>query len=111
MRIVTACLGICLLSASIAPPNAQAGRYQPAASKNPVQTSSLGSERSRMESPEMLIFRRARLRAQERTYRIETRKRLGLSLLRPGPIRYWPWQRPVYPVSFVSPFQVYMIGY
>lgn len=110
MRIVIACLGICLLAAFTSPAQAQNRRHERTTSLNPPQTSASRSERSRVESPEMLIFRRAQHRAKLRTARIEARKNLGVSMLRPGPIRYVLWPDPFHPVY---PFNtlVYVQGF
>ena len=105
MRIAIACLGICLLPHCMESAEAQVAlRHRSASSQDSEESPNVWNKRSRVTSPEMLIFQRAQRRAQERSNRIATRQRLGLSKLRPGPIRYWRqvygWPRPAYVTAY-----------
>ena len=109
MRTLLACFGVCLVVA-VQPANAQNRRSEHAASRHRMGAAVAQPQRTRTATPEMLIFQRAQLRARERTERIETRKRLGLSKLRPGPMRYLMWAdrfHPIYPFNTL----VYVQGF
>jgi hypothetical protein len=122
MRVALVCLGAVVLTASLALPASPQTAHRGLSAKKaqatavaqvettgaptivapPVpasiaETPLVRTEQRRIDTPEFLIYERAQVRARERINRIEARQRLGISLLRPRPVRFWhydpftPW--------------------